>query len=692
MGTDDTAAELRQLQDENRRLREQIEGLTTSSHRQCADGNAMSVEFVDGGRMLSTLLANLPGMAYRCLNRQSWTMTFVSRGCVRLCGYQPEDLLGDARVSWGNLILEADRAAVWQGVQRGLAQRRMFELHYRIRDAEGRTRWVSEQGCGVYDADGQVEAVEGYISDATEREEARRALRASESQIRSIVQSSPVAIYSLDPQGRVLTWNPAAERLFGWSEAEIIGLPLPVVPPEREPEFRTMLANVVAGTAVSSTELSRCRRDGEAIQIRLSSAPIVDADGNAIGLMSVAEDITASKEAERQRTQLERRIQQTQKLESLGVLAGGIAHDFNNLLMGILGHADLSLEQLPPMSPARESIQQIVQASRRAADLCRQMLAYSGRGTYVIEPVDLTGLVEEMVHLLRASISKKALMNLNLEANLPSVRGDATQIRQVVMNLVINASEAIGERSGVITVSTGAMECSHDYLRASYLDDDLQEGLYVYIEVSDTGCGMDKSTQQRIFEPFFTTKFTGRGLGMAAVLGIVRGHRGALKVYSEVGRGTTFRILFPACPEASPLAAVEPREAAARGDGRGRILLVDDEETVRTLGKRMLEHLGYEVQTAADGQEALKAWADGSGFDLVLLDLTMPHMDGEETFRALRRTSPGVRVVLSSGYTQLDITSRFAGKGLAGFIQKPYTLDQLRQCIRQAIGALQPES
>jgi PAS domain S-box-containing protein len=394
-------------------------------------------------------------------------------------------------------------------------------------------------------------------------------------------------------------------------------------------------------------------------------------------------DVTERKRAQEKRLTLERQIQHTQKLESLGVLAGGIAHDFNNILMAVLGNASMALEGLPPGSPIAGNVQEIEQASRRAADLCRQMLAYAGKGKYVVEKIGLNGLIEEMVGLLKTSTSKKAIMNLNLEKQLPCLEGDATQIRQVLMNLVVNASEAIGERGGVITISTGAMDCMRDYLTEVSVDQHLGEGRYVYLEVSDTGCGMDKETLSRLFEPFFTTKFTGRGLGMAAVQGIVRGHKGALRVYSEVGKGSTFKILFPALAPDTAAGAPPAVEANLAWRGSGRVLLVDDEETIRVLGMRMLEHLGFSVLTAADGHEAIDVFEKGDGqIDLVLLDVTMPHLNGEETFRELRRIDPEVRVVMSSGYTEHDIAGRFAGKRLAGFIQKPYNLGALRECLR----------
>ena len=423
--------------------------------------------------------------------------------------------------------------------------------------------------------------------------------------------------------------------------------------------------------------------EGTVIRLTLGRQPATNAP---LLLLSVT-DITERKWAEEKRLQMERQMQQTQKLESLGVLAGGIAHDFNNLLTIILGNASLALDEMPSLSPARDSLKAIEATSLRAAELCRQMLAYSGKGRFVIENIRMNDLIGEMISLLKASISKKAILNLNLKEPLPPLRGDPSQIRQVLMNLVFNASEAIGEHGGVITISTGMMECSNEDISEIYLDDNLTEGLYVWLEVSDTGCGMDHETQRRIFEPFFTTKFTGRGLGLSAVLGIVRGHKGALKVYSEPGRGTTFKVLFPAAESDRPLVPQSSSNIQhSDWKGAGTVLLVDDEESVRNLGNRMLERLGFKVLIAVDGQQALETFRElHNEIVLVILDLTMPYMDGEETFRELRRIDQKVRVIMSSGYTESEITPRFAGKRLSGFLQKPYTLDTLTQRLRDVL-------
>ncbi|MBU0679366.1 MAG: PAS domain S-box protein [Verrucomicrobia bacterium] len=419
----------------------------------------------------------------------------------------------------------------------------------------------------------------------------------------------------------------------------------------------------------------------------VTATPLMNDAGELKGSIFIARDVTVLKQAAEEKRRLEAQVQQTQKLESLGVLAGGIAHDFNNLLMGILGNVDLAMEELPDVSPAKRSLFEIVTSAKRAADLCRQMLAYSGKGQFLVEPVDLNEIVEEMTRLLEVSVSKMAILRYGLAPNLPAVKADATQIRQVVMNLITNASEAIGSASGIISVCTGAADCRRKYLKNLTMGENLSEGTYVYVEVSDTGVGMDAETQAKIFDPFFTTKFTGRGLGLAAVHGIVRGHNGAIDVRSALGKGTTIRVLFPAHNEpARSLSRKDPTGAVEKG--RGTVLLVDDEETVRVVAKRMLEKAGYDVLTAGDGRDAVETVKErGDSIDCVILDLTMPHMDGDQAFMAMREICPDIRVIVSSGYTEYEIAQRFASEDIAGFMQKPYELKALSERVGAIIGA-----
>ncbi len=473
-----------------------------------------------------------------------------------------------------------------------------------------------------------------------------------------------------------------------------------------QPEMLALPPESVVGSSIYDLPLGDddLGRMGEAIELALDEGTVstveysLDLDGEeryyearfapygGDEVVSIIRDLTAGKRAERERRLLEAQVQHTQKLESLGVLAGGIAHDFNNILMAILGNADLTLQELPLTSPVRHQVKEIETAAGRAADLARQMLAYSGRGSFQVQPMDLNGIITELTHMLEVSISKKAVMKLRLAEYLPKVMADATQIRQVLMNLITNASEALEERSGIIAIATGAMDCDETYLDGAEIRQDLEPGTYVYMEVADTGTGMDAETRKKLFDPFFTTKFTGRGLGLSAVLGIVRGHGGTIKVYSEPGSGSTFKVLFPALPgDGSPEEEGRP-EPEDTWRGSGRILLADDEETVLAVGRRMLQKAGFEVEVARDGREALDIFRrEPDCFDLVVLDLTMPQLSGEEVFREMRRIRPGVSVVVSSGYNEQEVRDRFAGKGLRGFIQKPYRTSELVGVIRGVV-------
>ena len=498
--------------------------------------------------------------------------------------------------------------------------------------------------------------------------------------------------YVLDIATGIWTSSPALDELFGITDPaypkDVQGWVRIIHPEERERMRHYLSDHVLTQRKPFDTEYRIVRLSDQAERwVHGRGRLTFDNQNRPIRMIGTIQDITERKQAEEERAALQRQMEQTQRLESLGVLAGGIAHDFNNLLMVVLGYTDLAMRQASPMSPARDSLAEIEKAGRRAAELCRQMLAYSGRGKFIVETIDPRGLVEEMAHLLKATISKKALLSLDLERAVPPLEGDASQVRQIVMNLITNASEAIGDRSGVIRISIGAMECSQEYLSGTYLDDKLPAGLYVYIEVSDTGCGMSRETVARMFEPFFTTKFTGRGLGMAAVLGIVRGHKGAIDIASELGTGTTIRVFFPALKEEATATVATGKPADVAGKLSGRVLLVDDEETLRVLGARMLGLLGYEVLTAADGQQAVELYkVRWQQIDLVVLDLTMPRMDGGETLRELRRINPKARVIMSSGYAETELSARFAGTGLAGFLQKPYNLATLQEVLRQVAG------
>jgi len=389
--------------------------------------------------------------------------------------------------------------------------------------------------------------------------------------------------------------------------------------------------------------------------------------------------------AEQERRELEERVKESQKLKSLSVLAGGIAHDFNNLLVGVLGNVELARLELPADSPIHKYLQGIEVSGQRAAHLSKQMLAFSGGGSFVVTHENLSQLVQSQTAALSSSIPEQVTLQLELADDLLPVLVDAMQLRQLLVNLITNASEAIDKDRGTVTVRTSTLECSRKQLQQTYVDDNLPPGSYVCLEVSDDGVGMDENTRGRVFDPFFTTKFTGRGLGLAAALGIVRGHHGAISVRSVLGNGTTVTVLLPAA-QPQPEEPAVPAPTTGHFSGDGMLLIIDDEPIVLEAGRHLLSALGFEVVTASSGREGIELYhTHAEKIRLVVLDLAMPVMSGEQVLPKLKEISSDVKVLLSSGYTQTEARTRFAGAGLVGFLQKPFTLESLKRALHQAL-------
>jgi len=522
----------------------------------------------------------------------------------------------------------------------------------------------------------------GILSASRRQVEYESRLLQSEERFRTVCDWTQDWEYWVNPSGALEYISPSCEQITGYSVADFYqnsSLLMEVVHADDRYIFEKHHCSRIHDLSGSNEiEFRIVRKDGEIRWIHHICRSVIRADSN-LGRRVSNRDITELKHADAERQKVEQQLMHTQKLESLGVLAGGIAHDFNNILTAIIGNAELARMRINPGLPAVENLLNIEQAASRAADLAKQMLAYSGKGKFLIETLDMNCLIEEMLHMLEVSISKKAVLRLNLAPHLPPVDADATQMRQIIMNLVINASEAIGDSDGIIAITTGSRECDRNYLKDFWLNENISEGLYLYLEIADTGCGMDSETITKIFDPFFTTKFTGRGLGMAAVLGIIRGHKGAITVSSEPGKGSTFKILLPVASR--PTGNFTREEHKDDWQGSGTVLLVDDEETVLGVGAEMLKMLGFTVITAGNGVEAVEIFKAGADIAFVILDLTMPQMDGEQCFLALQQLRPDVKVIISSGYGEEEIVRRFLGKGLAGFIQKPYKLSELKEAI-----------
>jgi two-component system cell cycle sensor histidine kinase/response regulator CckA len=530
----------------------------------------------------------------------------------------------------------------------------------------------------------------GRRSEVIAREVTERTAELNESRrlLDSLLHALPGMAYRClyDHQLRVIYVSEGAQALTGhpaddfiWGKVHFRQL----IHPEDVVRVRETTQAALKAHRDIEVEYRLLARDGTEKWVLSRARGVYADDGRLLFLEGLAIDITASKQAEADKLAIERKLLDGQKLESLGLMAGGIAHDFNNILTGILGNANLARFKLSPDSNVVPHLHKIELASARAAELCQQMLAYSGRSSFLIEPVDLSQLVQDTLPLLHASLANRARMQLDLSPQPAVAMADATQLRQIVMNLVINAADATGERPGEIHVTTGIRAFDREFLRAARDGDALTPGDYVFVEVRDNGCGMAPETIAKIFDPFFTTKFAGRGLGLAAVRGIVRGHQGALHVASTPGQGSTFTLLLP--PSARTIITTEPAPVTAR-QYAGKILVIDDEATVREATAGLMLTFGFTAITADSGSAGIAQFCAGpEDFVLVLLDLTMPGLNGEDTLAALRAIAPGVRVLLISGYSENARAAGLAGGGPLGFLQKPFTREALEGKLRELL-------
>jgi PAS domain S-box-containing protein len=544
-----------------------------------------------------------------------------------------------------------------------------------------------------------------------------------------LFELAPDAYVSTDLLGIITEANQSAAELFQILHRTLSGRPLAgYIAVEDRSHFRSLLSQKGRGSGRATITLRVQPRRREPVEAEFTYSTAHDFKGDAIGFRWIIRDVTEQRRLARHVRALAAELEQkvvertsdlraaqhlsedllvreqaarhaaeasaaesrhVQKLESIGVLAGGIAHDFNNLLHVVLGNADIAMRQLPPGTAARESLDEVIRATLRAADLTRQLLAYSGKGAFVIRHLDLSSEVREMATLLRTAISKQATLAWELAPDLPAVSADPTQIRQIVMNLITNASDSLREDGGTITLRTGVT--TSEELKGNRFGEsrpgeskEPAPGLYVYLEIADSGSGMTPDTLNRIFDPFFSTKFSGRGLGLAAVMGIVRAHQGFIRIRTEPGLGTSFRILLP--PVAG-LARKEEETASIRSgwQGSGTILIVDDEEGVREVAERMLQDIGFSTLTAPDGREAIDILERTNGeITGMLLDLSMPRMGGQETLQRLRSTHPDMPVVMMSGYTE-QVVAEQLGQSLqsTGFLQKPFVAEDLVTAFRR---------
>jgi PAS domain S-box-containing protein len=628
-------------------------------------------------RTFATLVSNLPGMVYRCRNDRNWTLEFTSDGCFSLTGYSPDDLLGNKIVSYGSMIHPDDQESVWESVQKALRENRPFQIIYRITTALGLEKWVWEHGRGVYSPGGDLFALEGFITDITERKRAEDELASEKERLTVTLGSIGDGVITTDMEERVVLMNKVAESLTGWTQQEAAGRPLPEIfhmidektgRPLENPAVQVLQTGTTVGRAPHALLVSR---DGAERTIAHSGAPIRDRAGGILGVVLVFRDIT-------QHQKMEEDLLRTSKLEAVGLLAGGIAHDFNNILTAIMGNLSLAKMSTDPEDPLYRRLADAETASLRARDLAQQLLTFARGGAPIKKTVSMKRLIEESIRFaLRGS-------NVAVEFFLPDdlwpVEIDEGQIAQVFHNLVINAQQAMPE-GGKIQVRAENVRVAETENRLP-----LPPGKYLAVSIRDSGIGIAKEHLPRIFDPYFTTKQKGSGLGLSTSYSIIKKHDGYLTVDSELGKGATFFIYLPAA--SGEIEPERPPETLLQGEGK--ILIMDDEQAVREVAGEILCFLGYQIGYAENGAEAIaryqEASAAGAPFDLVIMDLTIPgKMGGKEAIQKLLEIDPHVKAIVSSGYSNDPIMADYARYGFKGVIAKPYQIEQLSRTVHEVL-------
>jgi signal transduction histidine kinase/ActR/RegA family two-component response regulator len=524
------------------------------------------------------------------------------------------------------------------------------------------------------------EAAIAAREDAVEREWER---------LRYVLLAARMAAWEYDIPSDTATLSPSAAAYFGVEEdaaPRTFEALLSCVHPDDRALLRDAFAAALHPHPSNGPEFRVVWPDGTVHWIANMGRVWRDDDGVPRKMLGVIYSIDERKRDEAARLELERRVQHHQKLESLALLAGGVAHDFNNLLVGILGNASIVAMDLPPESPLRDSVEAIEKQARRAAELVRQLLAYTGRGHLSTEPADISALVREMDALLRAAIASRITLRFESAPRPVIATVDATQIRQVVMNLITNAADAIGDREGIISVRTSTMTLHAGARRSDWIGGELPDGEYAVIEVADSGDGMDPATQARIFDPFFTTKFEGRGLGLAATLGIVRGHRGAIAVLSAPERGTLFRVAIPLAAGATATDAAHVDPAADGWRGNGTALVIENDDVVRKVAATLLRRAGFDVRSVGDAAHAIETLRQHAHeIVAILLDRSMPGFDGPAAVVALHGIAPHVPIVLMTGYDEAGATADYDPRSLAGVLTKPFLARELNVAMKAAL-------
>jgi two-component system cell cycle sensor histidine kinase/response regulator CckA len=657
---------------------------------------------------------------------RSGVIVYVNMAECELLGLQKDQMLGHP--VW-EFVAPEERDQSRDAVLRKLAGGQPLMIFERVYiRPDGTLVMLEIHEKHILDDESRITGMSSFLIDITDRKRSEQALQLNQQRYEHLMQHASDIVYGADINGNFVFFNPTATVLLGYPAEELIGRSyLDIVRPDYRFKMRRFYrAQLARNQGDTYFEFPAIARDGREVWFG-QNVQLIQENGKSIGFQAITRDITKQhriesqgkqargelermvqertaelersnsqlrremeerRRAEEQRIRLEAQIQHAQRLESLGILAGGIAHDFNNLLTAMMGYASMAKLLLPEHSPALSSIDSVLAASKSAAQLTQQMLAYSGRGKFVVESIDISEFVQETSRFALSLVSKKATIRYQLAPDTPMIQVDVAQLRQILINLLTNASDALNDNPGFIDVKTGSLWIRDNEFPVVGTQSTLNAGEYVFLEVSDTGCGMDHDTVARIFDPFFTTKFTGRGLGLAAVMGIVRGHSGTLDVQSNLGEGSRFRVFFPTSHSLAPTRSAQVESDWTKWTGRGVVLVVDDEPLVRQLAAETLKRAGLTVITAIDGPDGMRQFkANMPMIGAVLLDMTMPGMNGIEVFQQISAIAPNVKVFLCSGYNMQGLDGAFGLDGLAGFLRKPYLPRELIKCVRSAFAA-----
>jgi len=604
----------------------------------------------------------------------------------RIFGLDQADWRGGFEDFIKRFVPAAGEAAFREGWKQRL-ERDSFAFEFLAVRTDGEERLILSNGRKEYDQTGKLLRYVGTTQDVTDQRRAEVEARKSEQWFRSSFDDSIVGIAFSSLDSDFVQVNPAFCTFCGYSAEELLTMNrTQLLDPEEHDEALKDDQRLLRGDIPTYTVERRYRhKQGHVLWAQVAASIMRDPNDRPLYFIHQVSDQSARRKAQEERRRIEAKMQQLQKTDSMGMMAGGLSHEFNNLLASIIGYSDLAREDTPANNPARKNIEQVIDSAQQAAELTSQMLAFSGKARFLAEPLDLSELVRNSARLISAVLTARIELKLELDELLPRIKGNSNQLQQAMLNLARNAAEAIGDSAGTVVMRTSEVQANRSLLASAHLDEDLPEGRYVSLEVIDSGPGMDAKTRERIFDPFYTTKFTGRGLGLAAVLGVVRGHHGSVRVDSEPGRGASVSLLFPVMEDS---AVPAPAASIDASDQRKTVLVVDDDQSVRGVASTMLRRAGFTAMLAANGSEAVEVFQEhGDEILLVLLDLTMPNMSAEEAVRLIRKIRLDVPIVLSSGYSELDLAERFNQSAINGFLPKPYDSRELIAAVRGAVGA-----